>query len=232
MNEDYSHYPAMNLTTSYKSKFVEELIEEIKQEFKDYRYYNVGFGAILRSMIYGFNNAMLVRPEFRAEVKYELKIIMNYLHSVRDKNLIRDIKSSFFPILLVGIAGNRTSVKQIILSAHLSVKSISDITRTYISMAQNLHNHNADRIARLYVQMIADIRHVRFLQYKFNKVNDETMRSRKLLQVKKFKLRLKNNLRQQLNLPLLIAIPDDPYRWLPEYKNELSDFFVSQPVRF
>lgn len=192
-----------------------EIIAEIEKEFRDYRHYDVGFGGLLKSMVYGISDEVLADPEFRREVKYELKLVMNYLHLVRDRNTIREIKTSTFPMLLVGAAGNRTMIKLIMISTYLSAKAMPFVADTFEKIMARAENQDPRVIETLYARMLSNLRLLATRENFYMQKPPSPENERKLAAFARLRLRKKNELRATLGLSYLIAQPDDPYRALP-----------------
>lgn len=207
--------PGIKTIRSYKDDFEEEVIMEMQQQFRDYRHFDIGFGAMLDSLIFGISEPVLKNTEFRTEIKYELKLIMSYMHMVREVNLVRDLKTSLFPMLLMGAAGNRTVVKQIILATHLSIKAMHFITETYSEILKRDENQNPELVAELYSQMLADLRLINNRYNRIEQMVDSRMRTKRMEQLKLLKLRRKNIIRRALGLRTHHRLPDDPFRSLP-----------------
>ncbi len=192
-----------------------ELIEEIRREFRDYSHYDIGFGGLLKAMLHGKKDEALLHAEFRREVKYELKLVMNYLHMVRDRNTIREIKTSTFPILLLGAAGNRTAIKLVMISTYLSAKAMPFVAETFERIISNPANRSAEFVGEVYAQMLTDLRTLASRESYYGQKPPTPARDRKLAAFSRLRLRKKNELRARLGLPYLNAQPDDPYRSLP-----------------
>lgn len=220
--------PGIKPIRSYRDDFEEEVIAEMQQQFRGYRHFDIGFGAMLDSLIFGISEPILRNTEFRAEIKYELKLIMSYMHMVREVNLIRDLKTSLFPMLLMGAAGNRTVVKQIILATHLSIKAMHFITETYSEILKRDDNQNPELVADLYSQMLADLRLINNRYNRIEQIADTQLRNKRLEQLKLLKLRRKNIIRRALGLGTHHRLPDDPFRSLPVMVHNEVDGTVVQ----
>ena len=206
---------SVRLIRTPRDEYQAAVISDIEREFRDYRHYDVGFGALLKSMLFGISDGVFSDPEFRREVKYELKLVMNYLHMVRDRNTIREIKTSTFPMLLVGAAGNRTLIKLIMISTYLSAKAMPFVAQTFEAIMRRAVNQSPEVVETLYAQMLSDLRTLATREHFYNQKPPSRPRDRKLAAFSRLRLRKKNELRTRLGLPYLAEQPDDPYRALP-----------------
>jgi len=204
----------VKIIRTYKDKFEEDLMREVREDFRNYRYFDIGFGSILKSMIYDMNEQVLENESFREEIKYELKLIMSYLHMVRDKALIRDLKTSLFPLMLMGSGGNRTVLKQIILATHLSPKALPFITRTYRKIVEKKENLDPVRVAELYTRMLSNLRRVNRKLCRIQRLPEGEYKEKKLRQLVLYKERLKQGMRRRLGVPSMSMKLEDPYRSL------------------
>lgn len=214
---------SVHFLVTARDEYQAEIISEIEREFRDYRHYDVGFGGLLKSMIYGISDDVLEDPGFRREVKYELKLVMNYLHMVRDRNTIREIKTSTFPMLLVGAAGNRTLIKLIMISTYLSAKAMPFVAETFEAIARRPENQDPALVEELYARMLSDLRLLATRESFYSQKPQTVERDQKLAAFGRLRLRKKNELRTKLGLVYLHSQPDDPYRTLPVSRVRVSD---------
>lgn len=205
----------MQILRTFRDTFQEDLIEELRRDFRDYRHHDVGFGALLKSLTYGVGEDRLRDPEFRRELKYELKLIMNYMHMVRDRNTLREIKTSTFPMLLLGVAGDRTSVKLVMIATYLSAKAMPFVADTFSMIVKRPQNRSQEFVNAVYAQMLSDLRLLATREGYHQARPECAQRTRKLAAFLRLRLRKKNELRNMLGLQHLNAHPDDPYRALP-----------------